>query len=218
VTDQTQPAPGAAAARITVGGQDYMADARGSLVPVGMIRPQHLLEDEVVRKIMHFGAELSAQVARFKAHVFEDLGDFEALLAQEYGATRGGAKGNREFQSFDGCLKVQVQVADTIVFGPELQVAKGLVDECLTEWAAEARDELRDIVTRAFNTDRASQINRSEVFMLLRLDIRDPRWLRAMAAIRDAMRVIGSKIYVRLYRRAGPAAAWEPVTIDLARA
>ena len=37
--------------------------------------------------------------------------------------------------------------------------------------------------------------------MLLRLEITDPRWLEAMRAIRDAMRVEGSKTYVRCHRR-----------------
>jgi hypothetical protein len=39
-------------------------------------------------------------------------GDFDALIAQEYGAKIGGAKGNRTYQSFDGLMKVQVQVAE----------------------------------------------------------------------------------------------------------
>lgn len=204
--------------RIDVGGVAYMPDAKGNLVPVTAIKPQHLLEDETVRRIMHFGEALSAQVARFKAHTFEDLGEFEALLAQEYGARKGGAKGNKEFQSFDGLMKVQVQVQDTITFGPELQVAKVLLDECLNEWSAESRPEIRAIVTRAFNTDKAGQINRAEIFMLLRLEIEDARWQDAMRAIRDAMRVVGSKTYVRLYRRERFDAPWQAVTIDLAKA
>lgn len=204
--------------RIDVGGVAYMPDAKGNLVPVEAIKPQHLLEDETVRRIMHFGEALSAQVARFKAHTFEDLGEFEALLAQEYGARKGGAKGNKEFQSFDGLMKVQVQVQDSITFGPELQVAKVLLDECLNEWSAESRPEIRAIVTRAFNTDKAGQINRAEIFMLLRLEIEDARWQDAMRAIRDAMRVVGSKTYVRLYRRERFDAPWQAVTIDLAKA
>jgi hypothetical protein len=120
--------------------------------------------------------------------------------------------------SFDGLLKVQVQVADHIDFGPQLQIAKGLVDECLNEWSAEARPEIRAIVTRAFNTDRTGQINRSEIFMLLRLEIDDPRWQEAMRALRAAMRVVGSKTYVRCYRRETPDGQWQAVTIDLAKA
>ncbi len=120
--------------------------------------------------------------------------------------------------TFDGLMKVQVQVQDAVDFGPQLQIAKGLVDECLNEWSADSRPEIRAIVTRAFNTDRAGQINRAEIFMLLRLEIEDERWKRAMDAIRDAMRVVGSKTYVRCYERSSIAANWQAVTIDLARA
>ena len=171
-----------------VGDKSYLTDAKGNLVPIENVKPADKLEDETVRKIMGYARDLSDQVARFKAHTFDDLGAFEALIAQDYGASKGGAKGNKTFMSFDGMLKVTVQVQDNIDFGPQLQIAKALVDECLNEWAADARPEIRSIVTRAFNTDKAGKINRAEIFMLLRLDIEDERWKRAMDAIRDAMR------------------------------
>jgi hypothetical protein len=204
--------------RVFLGESVYMQDAKGGLVPVSLIKPQDLLQDEVVRKIMGYAIALSEQVARFKEHTFEDISSFDALLAQEYDTALGGAKGNKTLMSHDGLFKVSVQVADNIVFGPELQIAKSLVDECLNEWAAGARDEIRAIVTRAFNTDKAGQINRSEIFMLLRLEISDPRWMRAMKAIRDAMKVEGSKTYVRCYRRTSFDGPWLPVSIDLAKA
>ena len=69
--------------RVRVGAAEYLPDAKGNLVPVELIKPEHLLEDETVRKIMGFAEALSAQVGRFKAHTFEDLGDLEALLALE---------------------------------------------------------------------------------------------------------------------------------------
>ncbi|MDK3072735.1 DUF3164 family protein [Sedimentitalea sp. JM2-8] len=204
--------------RIVVNGRTYMGDGRGGLIPVELIRAENLLEDETVRKIMGYAVALSEQVSRFKGHAFEDVGAFEAILAQEYELTVGGAKGNKTLMSHDGLLKVQVQVADYIDFGSQLQIAKGLVDECLTEWAADARPELRAIVTRAFNTDKEGQINRSEIFMLLRLEIDDARWKKAMDAIRAAMRVVGSRTYMRFYRRDTQNSAWENVTIDMAKA
>lgn len=204
--------------REEIGGKTYMRDAKGSLVPVELIRPQDVLQDETVRRIIGYALALSDQVARFKAHTFDDIGAFEALLEQEYGSKVGGPKGNKTLMSHDGLFKVSVQVADYIDFGPELQIAKELVDECLNEWAADARPEIRAVVTRAFNTDKAGQINRAEIFMLLRLDITDPRWLKAMQAIRDAMRVVGSKTYVRCHKRSAPDAGWDPITIDLAKA
>lgn len=204
--------------RVTVGDKTYLIDAKGALVPLELVKAQDVLMDEVVRKIIGYAIPLSEQVGRFLVHTLDDLSGFQSLLAQNYGLTVGGAKGNKQLISYDGCLKVQVQVQDHIDFGPELQIAKGLVDECLNEWSADARPEIRAIVTRAFNTDKAGQINRSEIFMLLRLDITDPRWVRAMDAVRDAMRVVGSKTYVRCYSRPTPQASWDPITIDLAKA
>lgn len=203
---------------IIINGKAYMTDAKGGFVPVEMVKPQHKLEDETVRKIIGYARDLSAQIGRFRGHTMTDLGEFDALLEQEYGARRGGQKGNRTYQTIDGLMKVQVQVADTIDFGPELQVAKGLIDACLTEWSVDARPEIRAVVTRAFNTDKEGQINRSEIFMLLRLSIEDERWQRAQDAIRDAMRVVGSSEYVRFYERPHVKADWRAITIDLAKA
>lgn len=201
-----------------VNGRDFMTDASDRLVPLDLVKPQHKLEDEVVRKVIAFAFDLSAQIGRFLEHTMMDLDGFDELLAQEYEVTKGGKKGNRTYQSYDGLLKIQVQVAERIDFGPELQIAKGLIDECLNEWSAESRPEIQAIVTRAFNTDKEGQINRAEIFGLLRHNIEDARWQRAMSAIRDAMRVTGSKQYVRFYHRRSVEDRWQAITIDLARA
>lgn len=201
-----------------INGKPYLTDAKGNFVPAENVKAVDKLQDETVRKIVGYARDLSGQVARFKQHTFDDLAAYEGLLAQEYGAKVGGAKGNKTFMTFDGRQMVKVQVADFIDFGPELQIAKALIDECLREWTEDSRSEIRAIVTRAFNVDREGQINRSEIFSLLRHDIADERWQRAMQAIRDAMRVVGSKIYVRCYERDRPDGEWRAVTIDLAKA
>jgi len=210
--------PQAASPVIELEGKSYLRDAKGALMPVETIKAQHRLEDETVRKVMHFARALSDQIARFKAHTFEDLNAFQSLLEQEYGARAGGAKGNVTFQSFDGTMKVQVQIADQISFGPELQQAKKLVDECLVEWGAQSHEAIRALVNRVFSVEKEGQINRAELFSLLRLDISDERWLRGMAAIRDAIRITGTKAYVRFYERAAPDAPWRHVNLDLAAA
>ena len=111
---------------------------------------------------------------------------------------------------------MQVQVSDTIDFGPELQQAKALFDECLNEWAADAPAELRAIVTNAFATDKAGKINRAHIFMLLRQNSEDARWQEGQRAIQDAMRVVGSKTYIRCYQRDSFDAPWQAVVLDMA--
>jgi len=140
------------------------------------------------------------------------------MLEQEYGLTKGGKKGNRTYQSHDGLFKIEVRINDQLDFGPELQVAKQLFDECLNEWASDARPELRMLVTRAFSTDKEGTINRASLFSLLRTESEDNRWNRAVEAGWDALRVVGSKTYLRMMMRESQSAAWQTVTIELAKA
>lgn len=207
------------AAGITlVNGKEFMQNGKGGLDPIGRVKPESKLEDQTVRTCIAFALDLSGQISRFKGHTAADLGALDAILAEKYDAKIGGKKGNRTYQTYDGLMKVQVQVADLIDFGPELQIAKALINECLTEWSADSREEIQAIVMRAFNTDKEGQVSRSDVFTLLRLEIADKRWQRAMEAIRDAIRVTGSKEYVRFYQRASLADDWRAITIDMAKA
>ncbi|MFT7045820.1 MAG: hypothetical protein ACJAYH_001087 [Celeribacter sp.] len=196
----------------------FIGDGKGGWQPVALVKPQHLLEDQTVRNIIGYADPLSKQISRFKQHTFDDIGAFEAILADEYDAKIGGKKGNKTLMTVDGLFKVQVAVADSITFGPELQTAKLLFDECLNEWSSTSNPQIQAIVTRAFNTDKEGKINPTEIFSLLRLNIDDERWQRAMTAIKDAMRTVGSKTYIRCYRRANHEAEWQAITIDLAKA
>lgn len=204
--------------RVELNGVEMIGTADGGLIPVSAVKPQHLLEDELVRQEIGHAWALSEQLTRFLGHFVVNLTAYEQLVAERYGARVGGKKGNKTLMTYDGLFKITVQVADNVVFGPELQIAKTLVDECLTDWSAGAGDELKAVIQRAFNTDKEGQINRNALYSLLRLEIEDPRWQSAMQAIRDAMRVVGSKSYVRFYHRPTADAAWQAITIDLAKA
>jgi hypothetical protein len=205
-------------AAIDVNGSWYLTDAKGSLVPIGMVKAQDLLMDELVRSMVGKATWLSAALGSFKEHAFEGVGEFQALLAQEYDTNIGGKRGNITLTSYDGCARIQVAVADLIQLGPELQVAKELIDECLREWSADSGEEIRALVDRVFAVDKEGQISHAGLFMLLRVPIVDERWLRGMKAIRDSMRIVGSREYVRFYTRPTPKATWRAIAMDLASA
>ncbi|MBN9471695.1 MAG: DUF3164 family protein [Bosea sp.] len=194
-----------------------MRDARGNLIGLGQIKPQRLLEDEMVRKVMYFARELSDQVRRFKGHTFADLAAFQSLLEQQYKVPPSTGKGNCSYTTFDDSMRVEVKIADQITFGPELQAAKRLVDECLKEWGADSHEMIRSLVNRIFSVEKEGQINRGDLFTLLAIEHSDPRWQSAMEAIRDSIRVIGTKAYLR-FRVRDDQGAWSTVTIDLAAA
>mgnify|MGYP001582309408 CR=1 FL=1 len=203
---------------VDVHGKAYMHDGVGKLSAVEAIPPFKKLRDEMVRREFGYALALSEQISRFRAHVINNLGDFDALVDQEYGVKVGGEKGNRTYTSFDGLYRITIKVQPRIAFGPEMRAAKALFDECMREWSEDAPAELRSIVTNAFDTDNEGQINRTNVHILLGIESADPRFQTGQRALRDAMYVISSKEYVSFARRENCKAKWESVTIDLAAA
>jgi len=218
--DETRDDPESRETRhgVEIAGRLYMRDPRGALVPYELVRPIDRLIDDAVRDIMTHARELSGRIARFRAHTFDDVGALQQLVAEKYGTTRGGARGNVTLTSYDGCQKVTVQVQDQLSFGPELQAAKSLVDECIASWADGADPKLRALVDHAFQVDKEGRINRGALYQLRRLDIEDDRWQAAMAALVDSMRLVGTSTYIRFYQRGTPQDPWRAITIDLAAA
>ncbi|PCI03874.1 MAG: sulfate transporter [Hyphomicrobiales bacterium] len=196
----------------------YMENARGDLIPLAMVPDAKIMEDDTVRNMLAYAIDLNAQLRRFLKHCMDDIGAYQVLLEEKYDAKLGGPKGNMTLTSFDGCMKVSVNVANLLRFGPELVVAKKIVMECMDDWTGEMRDEALAIISIAFNQDRDGQFNRTEIFKLLQLKITDERWVRAMDAIRDAIFIIGTKSYVRFHMRDDPKGKWNVISIDLAKA
>ena len=198
--------------------EGYLMDSKGRLVPEDIVKDQEKLEDQTVRKILAYAEDLNAQIARFRGHTFDDVSSFMDILAEKYGARRGGTKGNVTLTSYHGCMKVVVQVQDFLTFGPELQIAKQLFDACISQWARDADKNIRALVDHAFQVDKEGRINRQAPFSLRRVDIDDDDWKAAINALNDSIRVQGSREYVRFYKRPDPRGKWAAVTIDLASA
>ena len=195
----------------------YRMDQKGRLVPENLVKDWERLEDETVLNMMGHAQELSNQISRFKEHCFEDCSSLMALLAEKYGVKRGGQKGNVTFTSYDGLSKVTVQVSEHLHFGPELQVAKDLIDECIMRWSGDSNDNIRALVNHAFQVDKEGKVNREALLGLRRLDIKEDAWGRAMQAITDSIRVTGSKSYMRFYKREHQTAAWQAISVDIAK-
>ena len=199
--------------------EGYVRDAKGNLIAEKNVKPADLLIDQTVRTITKHADELSAQIGRFKGHTHDDIEELTSLLAAEYGVTRSRSpKGDITLTSFDGLLKVVQRSQDQLEFGPELQIAKELLDELIGEWGEGATDELNTLVHSAFDTSKTGRINRDAVFRLRRLEFSHPKWPDVQRAITDSIRSLGTKSYTRIYRRPSTDAGWEIIPINLANA
>lgn len=203
-----------------VNGKEYMTNADGGLTPLALVKPEDFMEDQMVRKIIGFAKPLSAELSRFKKHTRADIAEFDRLLEAKYGLVKRGraGAGNQKYRTIDGLMTVETRINKLIEFGPQLQIAKGLIDECLNEWTEDGRAEVRGLVTRAFKVDKAGQISKDAVFELFKVESDDQRWISAMEAINAAVRVIGSKEYLHFSFREDHDADWIRISLNIADA
>jgi len=193
----------------------YRRDPQGRLVAEVLIKPIDLARDALVQEIVQAWKEENARLKALKNRAFEDIAAFIELSAEQYRVHIGGKKGNASLISFDGKYKVVRQIQEAIRFDERLKAAKALIDECLTEWTEGARAELRAIVNDAFRVDQEGNIRTAQVLGLRRLPIEDERWQRAMLAIGEAVQVVGSTAYVRVYERDANG-KYQSISLDMA--
>ena len=196
--------------------EGFWKDAKGCLVPESMIKPIDRTRDELARDLGFRAKAMSASLREFKTTVFNEINAFVDLSAEQYDVKLRGKKGNLTLYSFDGAIKIQVAIAEHMVFDERLQAAKHLIDECIVEWSQGSRDEIKVLVQSAFQTDKEGKINTGRVLALRRLDIRDEKWQKAMQAISESLQVVGSKEYIRFYERVGDSDQYQPISLDLA--
>lgn len=194
----------------------YMEDPKGNLTPVSKVKPQDLLAHDMVAKLIESAQSVSGVLSAFKQTALSEMAAMQDLLDEQYGVARGGKKGNLTFHSFDRKMRVEIAVSDVTHFGPELQSAKQLIDECIEDWAEGSNDNIRVLVNAAFQVNKKGRIDKARVLGLRRLDIDDPRWLRAMDAISDALIIGETRTYIRFYKADPKNGVMKQIPLDMA--
>lgn len=183
-----------------INGSEMMIDAQGRYVPCDTIRAVDLLRDDLIRSLIPEVEDLSKKLAELKAKAFKDVDDFLALSASQYGVKSKAIKGNITLKTYNGEYEVRLASADNIEFDEQLQVAKELIDECLTEWCDGANAKLAVIVKDAFKVDRKGRLDKNRILGLRKYEIEDEKWKRAMEAIGNSVSVTGRRRYIRFFR------------------
>lgn len=198
--------------------EGYLLNPAGHLVPREQVREQDLLRDQVASELADHAINIHHQLKAFKARALADIADLVSVSAEKYKVAIGGEKGNVTITTFDGKYKVVRAYAERITFTEEIEAAKALINACIIRWSEGANDNIRALVDRAFRTDSKGQIKTAAVLELLRLEITDDEWERAMDAIRDSIQSTGTAVYVRVYQRIDGTDQYRAISLDLATA
>ena len=194
----------------------FKEDTRGRMVRIESITPLDLLRDQTVLTIVAKAKALREQLRDFKSETFSDLATLIATAAEQYDHKMRGEKGNVTFISYDGRYKVVRAYQDLMRFDEQFQVAKSMIEECLTTWTESSPDELRTIINHHFAVNAEGNVSVSKVLALRRYNFKHPLWIRAMEAISNSILVIGAKGYIRLYERIDGTESYKAISLDLA--
>ncbi|CAM4354820.1 Sulfate transporter [Comamonas aquatilis] len=193
----------------------YWKNARGDLVPESRVTDIDKLRDQVVRDLCKMAEERSQGLSKFKLDSMQDVAALVTTSMEKYGVKTGGDKGNVTLPTYDGEYKIVRQMADHLTFGEQLQAAKELIDRCVIRWAKDSDDNIKALVTHAFQTDKEGKINTGRVLGLRKIDIKDEDWLLAMQAISDSITVASTKPYIRFYKR-NASGSYDAINLDMA--
>lgn len=195
--------------------EGYQLNDKGHLIPIDKIKPIDKMRDDTVQALIKRAKALQSAMLEAKDILFKEFDNFVELSAAEYDTKLGGKKGNITLISFDGKYKIQRAVSDHLVFDERLQIAKSLIDECLTEWTKDSNDNIKVLIDDAFAVDKEGKISTRRVLSLRALDIIDEKWQQAMTAISDAITVVSSKEYIRFYERDDDG-KYQQISLDFA--
>lgn len=189
----------------------------GSTIEFGKLKVRDQLAHEFVAANIPAAESLKELIAGFKLKVVAELMAHRDMMLRDYGVQVGGKGGNITLKTADGKMAVKFTVQKFIEFGPELEAAKALIFECMNEWSEDAGAEIREIVAQVFQLNKNGRIDTQGILGLRKLAITDERWVKAMAAIDDAIRTDREASYLNFYLIDPATGAETRIPLDIAK-
>lgn len=195
-----------------------MIDAAGQSVPVEYVKPYDRERDRVARRILKRWSDERARIARIKADTLADIARLQEMGREKFGETVGGRKGNVQFSSFDGLVRVRLDARTMVEFDDRFRQAQDLILSYADELAgATGEQDIVTIIRAALTPSSGGMLARSRVIGLLRLNIKAEKWRTAMDLLRECQFVKTGKTYIYVETRPSVAEGdWTMIPLDVA--
>lgn len=193
----------------------YIEDSQERLVPLRRVRKADLERDSLVRELAGEAEAIHERLAAFRSAAMEQIDAFIERAGREYDISMVGEKGNVTLSSYDGRIRIQVNVTEYVEFDERLQVARKLIERCVNRWGRHASTKLRTLVKDALQVDTKGRLSTRRLLALRKHEMDgDEEWGRAMQAIADSVRIGRTKRYVRVQKRKEDG-RYETVTLSI---
>lgn len=191
-----------------------MRDRNGYDVPVSRISPFEKLCDRKVRRIWKRRVQARAMLEKM---VKEDIAD----VAEMRGAKdRAGVKGNFQASSFDGLIQVVLRQQYIITLDPRVAQARDLmleyVNSVLDKTTGADTTVLRRLVDSAFRANSRGFLPITQIFELMRMEVKDHRWNEARGLLQDSIKPVKGKQYLSCEQRKSTQDDFCMIKLDVA--
>jgi hypothetical protein len=193
----------------------HRVDSKGRIYPASIISPVDAARDDLVNEMVALWETEQVHLREVKTNAFADIESFLAYSLANYDIKIGGKKSGVTLTNFSQTKKIVISYAERITFTEELMAAKRHIEELIEEKSAGVDDITKTLLMNAFSLNDGN-INTAEILKLRRINIVHPKWEQAMQAISKAILPIGSKGYVRVYKRLDIDSEWEAISLDIA--
>lgn len=198
--------------------QNHWLDNQGDWIPEAYIKPLDKMRDQTVESIHALARKVEDSMLEAKLQMISHLEEFLEQTAADR-KVKEDWKGNLTLDSFDGTKRVERRISDLISFSEGLQLAKTVIDEFMSKRMHGADPALAKIVSKAFNLDKKrGKVDTGMLMRLIRIDIDDPLWRKAMGILKDSIQTTATKAYLSISEKVQTEGGeqWRKVCLDFA--
>ncbi|MBQ7252287.1 MAG: DUF3164 family protein [Kiritimatiellae bacterium] len=176
--------------------QKLYTDSQGNTVPAKYVSDYDKKKDAAARAIEAEWRKAEAALAKVWQNTLSRVAKVRQA-AEKRERIALGLKGNFSFFSFDGRIQVRHDSAADVVYDERLSLAKDLLAEAIEELAGKASGDLKAIVEAAFRPrGKQRALDRSRLHDICKLNVRHPKWLKAVELIKAAETERGRREYL----------------------
>lgn len=191
--------------KIDVNGRSYYQDSTGKLVPEDLMKPQDIVRDDLVTDLVTRYLACLEQVKLVKLEMENAIDEYRDTVMLQHGVEpRTRKEGSRAMTltSFDGRYRIVIAANTLIEFDEDIAAAKRLLDDYLDDelQSSNASSGLKALVESAFRM-KQGQMDVRAILSLTRLDIKDEKFQKAVAIIRESMVARQATPSMRVYVR-----------------
>ncbi len=194
--------------------QGNWLNRNGRPIPEANIDPIAKRRDEAVSRMVAKALKLEAEMKKVKEEILAEVMQYIGHLQKLNGIKKQATKGNYTLSDYANLQQVQVSMSNVIEFDERLNLAKTLIDKCLIKWTKRGNQNVRAIITDAFDVDKKGNVNKMRIIGLLALQISDKEWKQAMELIRSSMQVSDTRQYLNIRTRKNVINKWEFVNLN----